>query len=253
MEPVLEARNIVKSFGHVEALRGANFTLFPGEVVALVGDNGAGKSTLAKILSGVSQPDSGEVRMGGDSVTFTSPEDAHRAGIQTVYQDLALATDLDPAANLFLGREMVRSGPLGRVGVLDNKAMRRHAARVFEELGVTLKRASAPVRELSGGQQQIVAVARAVSWASRVVFLDEPTAALGVVQTGRVLDLVRRIRDGGRGVVLISHNMPDVLSTSDRIEVLRLGRRVARFKTSDVTIEELLGSMTGARAAEEES
>lgn len=245
--PLLEARDIVKHYGHVEALRGANFTVYAGEVVALIGDNGAGKSTLIKILSGVTTPTSGQILIDGSPVEFHSPDDAQHAGIQTVYQDLALATDLDPAANLYLGRELLRPGPLGRLGVLDRKAMRVKAATHFDQLGVRLKDATAPVATLSGGQQQSVAVARASAWATKVVFLDEPTAALGVVQTERVLALVRRIRDRGIGVVLISHNMPDVLATADRVEVLRLGRRVAQLRASETNLTELVAAMTGAR------
>ena len=245
--PLLEARDIVKHYGHVEALRGANFTVYAGEVVALIGDNGAGKSTLIKILSGVTTPTSGQILIDGNPVEFHSPDDAQHAGIQTVYQDLALATDLDPAANLYLGRELLRPGPFGKLGVLDRKAMRVKAATHFDQLGVRLKDATAPVATLSGGQQQSVAVARASAWATKVVFLDEPTAALGVVQTERVLALVRRIRDRGIGVVLISHNMPDVLATADRVEVLRLGRRVAQLRASETDLTELVAAMTGAR------
>jgi simple sugar transport system ATP-binding protein len=245
--PLLEARDIVKHYGHVEALRGANFTVCAGEVVALIGDNGAGKSTLIKILSGVTTPTSGQILIDGNPVEFHSPDDAQHAGIQTVYQDLALATDLDPAANLYLGRELLRPGPFGKLGVLDRKAMRAKASTHFDQLGVRLKDPTAPVATLSGGQQQSVAVARASAWATKVVFLDEPTAALGVVQTERVLALVRRIRDHGIGVVLISHNMPDVLATADRVEVLRLGRRVAQLRASETDLTELVAAMTGAR------
>ncbi|MFD9943422.1 ATP-binding cassette domain-containing protein [Nonomuraea sp. NPDC059023] len=244
--PLLEARGIVKSYGHVEALRGADLALPPGEVVALIGDNGAGKSTLAKILSGVEPPDDGEILLDGGPVAFSSAEDARAAGIETVYQDLALCADLTPAANFFLGRELLRPGLLGRLGLLDDAAMRERARQACERLGVELKSQDAPVSTLSGGQRQGVAVARAVTWARRVVFMDEPTAALGVVQTRRVLDLIRGVRDSGVSVLLISHNMQDVKAVSDRVEVLRLGRRVARFATAQVSMEELVGAMTGA-------
>ena len=244
--PLLEARGIVKRYGQVRALVGADFTVHAGEVVALIGDNGAGKSTLVKILSGAGSPDEGEILLDGKPVTLDSPLVARRLGIETVYQDLALAADLDPAANLFLGREVLRSGPLGRVGVLDNGAMRRRAKEAFAELGIDLQDSSVRLSSLSGGQRQSVAVARAVAWASRVVFLDEPTAALGVVQTGRVLDLVRRVRDRGVAVVLISHNMPEVIAVSDRVEVLRLGARVAQLETSATDVASLVGAMTGA-------
>jgi simple sugar transport system ATP-binding protein len=249
-EPLLEARGIVKSFGRVRALRGADFTVHPGEVVALIGDNGAGKSTLVKILSGVQPPDAGEIRFEGREVTLPTPTAARELGIETVYQDLALAPDLESSANLFLGREKLRGGLLGKLGFVDNAAMRSRTKEQFATLGVGVQDVEAPVATFSGGQRQGVAVARAVTWASKVVFMDEPTAALGVVQTRNVLDLMRRVRETGRSVVLISHNMPDVLAVSDRVEVLRLGERVAQFKTSDVTIETLVGAMTGAISQE---
>jgi simple sugar transport system ATP-binding protein len=251
--PLIAARGIMKSYGHVEALRGADFTLRPGEVVALIGDNGAGKSTLAKILSGVERPDAGTVEVDGEPVAFGSAEEARGAGIETVYQDLALCADLSPAANFFLGRELLRPGLLGLLGVLDNAAMRRATREACERLGVRLASQTAPVSGLSGGQRQGVAVARAVTWARRAVFMDEPTAALGVVQTQRVLDLIRGVRDSGVSVVLISHNMQDVMAVSDRVEVLRLGRRVARFETARVSMEELVGAMTGALEAQDEA
>jgi simple sugar transport system ATP-binding protein len=245
-EPLLEARNLTKRFGSVQALHGADFTAFAGEVVALIGDNGAGKSTLVKILAGALRPDSGEIIFDGRPVHFTSPLDAQQCGIETVYQDLALAPDLDGAANLYLGRELYRGGLLRRLHVLDQPEMRRSAAAAFDRLGIALQDGSAPVGSLSGGQRQSIAVARAVAFANRVVFMDEPTAALGVVQRERVLDTVRRVRDQGIGVVLISHNMPEVLAVADRIEVLRLGRRVARFASADTNVGQLVGAMTGA-------
>lgn len=245
-QPLLEARGIVRSYGQVDALRGADFTLSAGEVVALIGDNGAGKSTLAKILSGVETPDAGQITIEGQPVRFESVEQARAVGIETVYQDLALCADLTPAANFFLGRELLRPGLLGRLGFLNHGAMRTRTRQECERLGVRLRSDSVSVSSLSGGQRQGVAVARAVTWARRVVFMDEPTAALGVVQTGRVLDLIRSVRDSGVAVVLITHNMQDVKAVSDRIEVLRLGRRVARFDTAQVSMEELVGAMTGA-------
>jgi simple sugar transport system ATP-binding protein len=247
---LLEARGIVKRFGRVEALRGADFTVHRNEVVALVGDNGAGKSTLVKTLSGVHRPDAGEIIFEGEPVTLASPVHARRLGIETVYQDLALAAELDPAANLFLGREVMRGGLLGRLGFLDGAAMRSRTAEAFESLGVGLRSDSAPVATLSGGQRQGVAVSRAVAWASKVVFMDEPTAALGVVQTRAVLDLILRVKESGRSVVLISHNMPEVLEVADRIEVLRLGRRAGRFERGHVTMTDVVGSMTGALVQE---
>ncbi len=250
-EPLLEARGLVKEYGHVQALRQASFTVYPGEVVALIGDNGAGKSTLVKSLSGAIRPDAGEIILEGQPVTLHTPVDAQRLGIETVYQDLALAPDLDAAANLHLGRELRRGGVLGRLGVLDKAAMRGAARSAFAELGVELPDVGAPIGTLSGGQRQSVAVARAVAWVSKVVFMDEPTAALGVVQRERVLNVIRRVRDRGVAVVLISHNMPEVLAVADRVEVLRLGRRVARFTAAATSLEELVGAMTGALSNEE--
>ncbi|HWG00541.1 MAG TPA: ATP-binding cassette domain-containing protein [Trebonia sp.] len=246
--PILEARNLVKRYGTVQALDGASFTAYPGEVVALIGDNGAGKSTLVKALSGAIHADSGQILVSGKQVTMNSPLDARRHGIETVYQDLALAPDLDAAANLHLGREIYWFKPLH---ILNKPAMRKRAVEAFMDLGVQLKDVSAPVITLSGGQRQSVAVARAVAYASEIIFMDEPTAALGVVQRERVLDNIRRVRDRGITVVLISHNMPEVLAVSDRVEVLRLGRRVARLKSSEATVEQLVGAMTGALTTED--
>jgi simple sugar transport system ATP-binding protein len=251
-EPLLEARGIVKSFGRVRALRGASFTVNAGEVVALIGDNGAGKSTMVKTLSGVLEPDDGEIRFEGNRVTIPTPHAARELGIETVYQDLALAPDLESSANLFLGREATRPGLLGKLGFLDKAEMRRRTKEAFVQLGVGVQDATAAVATLSGGQRQGVAVARAVTWAGKVVFMDEPTAALGVVQTRNVLDLIKRVRDTGLAVVLISHNMPEVMEVSDRVEVLRLGERVARFKTADASMEELVAAMTGALKHDQE-
>jgi simple sugar transport system ATP-binding protein len=250
-EIVLEARNLVKRYGSVEALRGASFTARQGEVVALIGDNGAGKSTMVKCLSGAEIPDSGEILLDGKPVHIDTPTAARELGIETVYQDLAVASDLDPAANLFLGRELKRRGILGALGMLDKKTMRQQAIDEFARLGVQLQDVDASIANLSGGQRQSVAVARSVVWASKVVFMDEPTAALGVVQRERVLDVIRKVRDTGISVVLISHNMPEVLSVADRVEVMRLGRRVARFVAKDATLEDLVGAMTGALSQED--
>jgi simple sugar transport system ATP-binding protein len=251
-EPILEARDIVKTYGHVNALQGASFTVYPGEVVSLIGDNGAGKSTLTKVISGVIRPDHGELLFDGKPIVINSPAAAQHLGIETVYQDLALAPDLDGAANVYMGRELLKPGLLGRLGVLDKRAMKVAAEKAFADLGVAVKDADAAVAYLSGGQRQGVAVARAASWASRVIIMDEPTAALGVVQTENVLNVIRRVRDKGVAVVLISHNMPDVLKVSDRIEVLRLGRRVATFSKGEATLTSLVGAMTGAIVQEEE-
>jgi simple sugar transport system ATP-binding protein len=241
---LLQATGLVKRYGHVQALRGADFTVGRGEVVALVGDNGAGKSTLVKCLSGAIQPDEGRILVEGQEVTLDSPVAAQHLGLETVYQDLALALDLDPAANLYLGREVKRRGLLGRLGVLDKRFMRLEAEHSFAALGVHLQDLSSATGNLSGGQRQSVAVARAIAWASKVVFLDEPTAALGVVQTKHVLDVIRKVRDKGISVVLISHNMPDVMSVADRIEVFRLGARVAQLRTAETSLEEIISAMT---------
>ncbi|WP_181706108.1 ATP-binding cassette domain-containing protein [Chthonobacter rhizosphaerae] len=243
--PILEARGITKSYGHVRSLQGADISVDRGEVVALIGDNGAGKSTLTKILSGALKPDGGEIRVDGVPVTFDSPVAARRHGIETVYQDLSLALDLNPIQNLFLGRELPAKGLLGRLGFLDRAAMRQAGEEAFRSLSVRIPDMRGAVANFSGGQRQGVAVARALMWAKRLVFMDEPTAALGVAQTRNVLDLIRRVRDSGVSVVLISHSMPDVLAVSDRIVVLRHGRRVATFDAKRVTSDELVGAMTG--------
>ncbi len=245
-DAILQARGIVKRFGHVEALRGADFDAYAGEVTALIGDNGAGKSTLVKILSGVYPATSGQMMVDGKAVSFASPSDAHAIGIETVYQDLSVCPDLSPSANMFMGREALRPGLLGRLGFLDNATMRRESAVAFQRLKVALKDMDAPIASLSGGQRQSVAICRAAMWAKRVVFMDEPTAALGVVQTARTLDLIRRIRDTGVAVVLISHNMRDVIQVADTVEVLRLGRRIASMPNKDISVQDLVGAMTGA-------
>jgi simple sugar transport system ATP-binding protein len=243
---LLEAHGVQKRYGHVEALSGADFAAEAGEVVALIGDNGAGKSTLVKVLSGVVEPDGGEIRLEGEAVRLTSPQYARGLGIETVFQDLALAPDLGPAENTFIGRERLKPGWRGRLGILDKATMRKEALEAFMSMGTDVKDVYAPVAALSGGQRQSVAICRSIMWASRVLFLDEPTAALGVRQTRNVLDLIRRVADRGVAVVLITHNMPEVLEVSDRIEVLRLGRRVATFVGADATVEQLVGAMTGA-------
>lgn len=244
--PVLELEGVSKSFGAVQALYEVDFRVSPGEVMALVGDNGAGKSTLVKTLSGVIQPDQGEILSDGRPVTIDSPTAARRLGMETVYQDLALAPHLDPTQNMFLGREIMRSGIAGRLGFMDGAKMRAATVSAFDDLGARIQDLGAPVGEMSGGQRQSIAVARAAAWADRLIFLDEPTAALGVVQTKNVLDLIRRVRDRGIGVVLISHSMPEVIGVADRVHVLRLGTRVATYRAEETSMEELVGAMTGA-------
>ncbi|MCP2168557.1 ATP-binding cassette domain-containing protein [Goodfellowiella coeruleoviolacea] len=246
-EPVLAARKLVKRYGKVTAIDGADFDLLPGEVLAVVGDNGAGKSSLIKALSGALVPDSGQILVDGNPVRFHGPLDARRAGIETVYQDLALAPAQDIASNLFLGRERRRPGLLGRVfRMLDSGGMRAEAERVLGDLGVRVKSMQQPVETLSGGQRQGVAVARAAAFGTRVVIMDEPTAALGVAEAARVLDLIGRIRDRGLPVVLISHNMPHVFEIADRIHVHRLGKRVALVSPRERTMNEVVGLITGA-------
>ena len=250
-EPLLAGRGIVKNYGHVQALRGANFDVFAGEVVGLVGDNGAGKSTLIKILSETLRADGGEVWFEGRKLPTESAIAARRLGFETVYQDLALAPELDLAANLFLGREMHRGGFLGALGFLDKKTMRVRAKTLLAEIGLDIPNQRGPVSNLSGGQRQGVAIARAVNFATSIIFMDEPTAALGVVQSAKVLDLVRGMRDAGLAVVYISHNLPDVFEIADRIEVLRLGQRVARFNREEATMEYVVAAITGSLVHED--
>jgi ABC-type sugar transport system ATPase subunit len=244
--PLLEARAINKWFGPVRALADVDFAAYPGEIVALIGDNGAGKSTLINILTGVLQPDDGEVVFQGQRVHFSSPHDARAMGIETVYQDLAIAPHLDAVANIYLGREERQSGVLGKLGFLDNRRMRRETASQLGRLRVNIPNPERRLFTLSGGQRQGVAVARAVMWASKVVIMDEPTAALGVAQTQMVLDLMREVRKSGIPVVFISHNMPHVFEVADRIAVLRLGRSVAQLDPKVHTIEDAVSYMTGS-------
>jgi simple sugar transport system ATP-binding protein len=251
MSALFEATGLMRRFGRVQALDGADFDVNAGEVVALIGDNGAGKSTMVKALTGNLDLDEGEVRFEGRPVHFATPHEASAMGIEVVHQDLSLAPHLDSAENMFLGREIMRSGVLGRLGFMDNTRMRRDAAKAFTELGSAVRSVVVPVGEMSGGQKQSVAIARAVAWASKVLFLDEPTAALGVVQTRNVLDTIKKVRDRGIAVVLISHSMPHVLEVADRIQVLRLGRRVATYRGPDTSVEELVGAMTGALEMQE--
>ncbi|QJU53115.1 ATP-binding cassette domain-containing protein [Herbiconiux sp. KACC 21604] len=244
--PVLEARGLSRQFGHVRALDDADFVAYPGEVTALIGDNGAGKSTLVKALSGNLAVDSGEILFEGKKVEITSPTQSSAMGMETVYQDLALAPHLDPVQNMYLGREIMRSGIGGAFGFMDKKAMALDSRRAFDELGATVRSLTSPVGSMSGGQRQAIAIARAVHWAKKLVFLDEPTAALGVRQTKNVLETIRRVRDQGIAVVFISHSMPHVIEVSDRVQVLRLGHRVANIDTKTTNMEELVGLMTGA-------
>jgi simple sugar transport system ATP-binding protein len=249
--PLLEARSIVKRFGGIEALRGASFSIARGEVVALMGDNGAGKSTLVKTMCGVHRPDEGELLFEGRPVRFDSPKAAQAVGMEIVYQDLAMAPDLDASANMFLGRELTRAGFAGRLGFLDKKTMRERTREALAAMQVQLKSIDAPIATLSGGQRQSIAVVRAVTWADKLVIMDEPTAALGVAQTRAVLELIGRVKASGRAVIIISHNVPDVMAVADRVEVFRLGRRTARFSREKMTTENIVGAITGAIATEE--
>ncbi|MCX6468137.1 MAG: ATP-binding cassette domain-containing protein [Corynebacteriales bacterium] len=244
--PILQARGLSRSFGNVRALDDADFEVHAGEVVALIGDNGAGKSTLVKALSGSLALDSGEILFDGTPVDLNSPTAAADLGIETVFQDLALAPHLNAAQNMFLGRELPAPGLLGKFGFLNTAEMRRQSQEALDDLGATVRSLTDPVGSMSGGQQQAIAIARAVAWAKGVVFLDEPTAALGVVQTRNVLDTIRRVADKGVGVVFISHSMPHVIEVADRVQVLRMGHRVATFDAKNTTMEQLVGAMTGA-------
>jgi fructose transport system ATP-binding protein len=252
--PRLAARGLTKRYGHVTAIDGSDFELLPGEVLAVIGDNGAGKSSLIKALTGALRPDAGEIFLDGRPVTFHNPLEARRAGIETVYQDLALSPALDIATNMFMGREARRKGPLGSIlRMLDKPRMRTEAARHMGELKIGLRSLTQPVEDLSGGQRQGVAVARAAAWARHVVIMDEPTAALGVKESGQVLELIGRVRDRGLPVVLISHNMPHVFEIADRIHIQRLGRRVALVKREDYAMSDVVAIMTGAVRVDEVS
>ncbi|MCC6270237.1 MAG: sugar ABC transporter ATP-binding protein [Microbacteriaceae bacterium] len=249
--PVLRVTNVVKSYRHVQALRGVNLEVRPREVHALLGDNGAGKSTLMKILAGVIVPDSGTIEVSGRNVIFAKPADAQAAGIETVYQDLALAPSLTPGENLFLGREIMRKGILGKLGFVDRAAMSEAAISELDRLGARTPTSHVEVEALSGGQRQAVAVARASLWGTALIMLDEPTAALGVAQTASVLDLIRSLRDErGLSVLLVSHNLPDVFAVADRATVLRLGEDVLTADIKDVTTNDLISAMTGGRVLE---
>lgn len=252
---ILEARGLVKRFGRVVALDHADFDLRAGEILAVIGDNGAGKSTLIKTLSGAMIPDEGEILLEGERVQFATPMAARAAGIETVYQNLALSPALSIADNMFMGRELRKPGPMGRyLRALDKKAMEAFAREKLSELGLlTIQNIKQPVETLSGGQRQGVAVARAAAFGSRVVILDEPTAALGVKESRKVLDLILGLRDKGLPVVLISHNMPHVFEVADRIHIHRLGRRAALVNPKDYTMSDAVAIMTGAMEVKPEA
>ncbi|MGG5259232.1 ATP-binding cassette domain-containing protein [Phycicoccus avicenniae] len=248
-EPVLSARDLVITFGRVVGLDGVNLDLYKGEVLAVIGDNGAGKSTLIKCLTGAYQPSSGSIRLEGQPVSFRRPQDAREAGIETVYQQLAVIPALDIASNLYLGREERRKGPLGSVfRMLDKGGMEKRAGESVQGLGIqTIQNMGQAVETLSGGQRQAVAVARAAAFGSKVVVLDEPTAALGVKESGMVLDMVKQLRDSGLAVILISHNMPHVWDVADRIHIQRLGGCAGVITPQSHDMGEGVAIMTGAK------
>jgi len=248
VDPILTARSLVKRYGRVTALDHADFDLYPNEILAVIGDNGAGKSTLVKAICGAVIPDSGEIRLGGEVVHFKSPIDARMAGVETVYQDLALSPALSIADNMFLGREIRTSGPIGRwFRALDRGAMQRFARDKLNELGLmTIQNINQPVETLSGGQRQGVAVARAAAFAKRLIIMDEPTAALGVKESRRVLELILDVKKRGLPIILISHNMPHVFELADRIHIHRLGRRLCVIDPKKYSMSDAVAMMTGA-------
>ena len=252
-EPILTARGLVKRYGRVTALDRADFDLFPGEILAVIGDNGAGKSSLIKAISGAITPDEGEMQLEGKPIAFKSPMEARAAGIETVYQNLALSPALSIADNMFLGREIRKPGVLGQwFRMLDRLAMEKRARDKLSELGLmTIQNIGQAVETLSGGQRQGVAVARAAAFGSRVVIMDEPTAALGVKESRRVLELILDVKKRGLPIVLISHNMPHVFEVADRIHIHRLGRRLAVIDPKQYTMSDAVAFMTGAKTPPE--
>ncbi|MBC9820209.1 ATP-binding cassette domain-containing protein [Terrabacter sp. MAHUQ-38] len=250
--PVLSARGLVKTFGRVVGLDGVDLDLYPGEVLAVIGDNGAGKSTLIKCLTGALVPDSGEMRLDGEVVHFKRPQDSRDAGIETVYQQLAVIPALDIASNLYLAREERRPGPLGSVlRMLDKKGMKERAGKAVQDLGIqTIQNMGQAVETLSGGQRQAVAVSRAAAFGGKVVILDEPTAALGVKEGNQVLEMIRQLRDRGLGIILISHNMPHVWDVADRIHIQRLGGLAGVITPSSHSMTDGVAIMTGAMKLE---
>ena len=250
-KPVLQARGLVKRYGQVTALDGTDFELRSGEILAVIGDNGAGKSSLIKALSGATIPDSGEIFLDGAPVRFRSPIDARRKGIETVYQDLAVAPAMTIAENLFMGREILRPGILGLLKIIDKKAMLTEATRHMADLKIGIRSMTQAVETLSGGQRQGVAVARSAAFARHVVIMDEPTAALGVKEGNMVLDLIRRVRDSGLPVIIISHNMPHVFEIADRVHIQRLGKRATVINPKRLSMSDAVAVMTGAMRSED--
>lgn len=246
--PMLLATGLRKQFGGVVALSDGNISVSAGEVHALVGDNGAGKSTMLKILSGALQPDAGKILLDGKPVILANPRAARESGIATVFQDLALVNHLDAGANMFLGRELFYPPPLKWFGVLNRRAMRLKAEEEVKRLKVGIRSVDQLVMGMSGGQRQSIAVARSVAFGSRIVIMDEPTAALGVRETGAVLELIKQLRADGLGVLMISHSLPDVFEVADTITILRLGKTVTTLKRSETDLQKIVGMMTGAHA-----
>ena len=251
-EPILTARGLTKRYGRVTALDNCDFDLYPGEILAVIGDNGAGKSTLIKALCGAVVPDEGEIKLDGKPVHFTNPMQARNAGIETVYQNLALSPALSIADNMFMGREIRKPGVMGSMlRMLDRKAMEKIAREKLSELGLmTIQNIGQAVETLSGGQRQGVAVARAAAFGSKVVIMDEPTAALGVKESRRVLELIRDVRSRGIPIILISHNMPHVFEVADRIHIHRLGKRLCVIDPKEYTMSDAVAFMTGAKVPE---
>jgi ABC-type sugar transport system ATPase subunit len=243
-QPLLEVKEVHKRFGGTHASRGVSMNLYPGEVLALAGDNGAGKSTLIKMIAGVNAPDSGEIIYQGQSITGKSPQEVRDLGIETIYQDLALADNLDVGVNLFLGRERMTRA-LGFIPVLDRKAMREEAKRALKDLGIVVNDLTIPVRYLSGGQRQAIAISRAVYWNAKLLIMDEPTAALGVPEQREVKDLIQRLKKQGVGIIFISHNLNDIFEVSDRIVVLERGRKAGERLISETNEDEVVKLMMG--------
>ncbi len=248
MDPILRAVNLTKRFGGLVAVDSASLDIFPGEVVGLVGDNGAGKSTLIKMISGVYQPDSGEIYFCGEKVAFDGPREARDLGLETIYQDLALAENLDVGANIFLGREVKKRYLGGLVRTLDRHKMTEESAGVLRRLDIHVPSLTQKIRNLSGGQRQAVAIARSIYWNAKVMIMDEPTAALGVAEQRKVLALVRMLSSQDVPVIIISHNMQDVFAVADRIVIMRRGKKVAERVASETTPDEIVSLMVGAEA-----
>jgi ABC-type sugar transport system ATPase subunit len=246
-EPLLSIRNLIKRFGGLTAVNDVSMDIRPGEVVGLVGDNGAGKSTLIKCVSGVHRPDAGQIFFEGHEVQFSRPIEARQAGIETIYQDLALAGNLDVSANIFLGREVKKRHLLGAVKTLDEKAMRFESDAILDRLGIHIPQMRLEIEKLSGGQRQAVAIARAIYWNARLMIMDEPTNNLGVPEQRKVMALIGTLRDAGVPVILISHTLPDVFAITDRIVIMHRGRKVAEMPTSSTDTTEVVEYMVGAR------